>query len=68
MAKIVNTCNFDSDYPYEEWVFPTINFRTEEARQICDILNAAANRGQTHPRYWKVVDNDYALRDKGQYE
>lgn len=68
MAKIVNTCNFDLDYPYEEWVFPTINFREDEAKQICDILNRVANRGEIHPRYWKVVPDNYVLRDKGPLE
>lgn len=56
--KIVETCNFDSDYPDEIFVNIPGCLSEEEAQKIADIINQAC---QPHSRYWKVVENDYVL-------
>lgn len=64
MAKIVETCNFDSDYPDETFLVPEhIKFTNDVAAKIAEGLNHAANFKCTHHRYWKVVDDDYKLRN-----
>ena len=63
MAKIVETCNFDSDYPDEKFlVSEYIKFTNDAAAKVADELNHAANFNRTHHRFWKVVDDDYKLR------
>lgn len=62
MAKIVNTCNFDSDYPNEKFL-NVDNMTEEHAKVVAKALNDGFNRaGYTHPRYYKVVPNDYELQ------
>ncbi len=56
--KIVNTDNFDSDYPNERFVnIPSLS--KGRAQKIADIINEAA--GGYHSRFWKVVEDDYKL-------
>lgn len=56
---IVETDNFGSDYPCEEFVnLPAMT----QARcdMICEIVNGGA--GKHSHRYWKVVDKGYKLQ------
>lgn len=55
--RIVNTCNFDGDYPNERFVegLPFVDPAT--LQQICNLVNTAHS-----PRYLKVVEDDYELR------
>lgn len=58
MARIVDTDNFDGDYPDEKFLlFP---MPEKAAQKIVDAINEAA--GPNSPRYWKVVENDYTLQ------
>ena len=64
MMKIVNTCNFDSDYPNESEV--NLPYMTKEtADHLCHIFNSRFS-GDYATRYYKVVENDYTL--KGGFE
>lgn len=56
--RIIDTDNFDSDYPDEKFWFWQMS--EEHAQAICDAINAA--NGRNAHRYWKVVPNDYKLR------
>jgi hypothetical protein len=57
--KIVDTCNYDSDYPDEKEV--GLPYMSEEtAQHLCDIFNARFS-GDGCPRFYKAVDNDYVL-------
>jgi hypothetical protein len=60
MYRIVNTCNFDSDYPDEYFVshIPFLQ-REDHAQAIADLCNQQA--GPNNARYWKVVEHDYEL-------
>lgn len=62
MFKIVNTCNFDTDYPDEEFVnLPRMN--EENAKRVAAAINAAfSSISQNYPRFWKVVPADYVLK------
>ena len=58
MSRIVDTDNFDGDYPDESFVlFP---MPQETAQRIADMINEAAGPGSS--RFWKVVPNDYQLQ------
>ena len=55
--KIVNTDNFDGDYPNESFVGE--EFETEDAaQQIADTMNIHDHQ----PRYFKVVKLPYSLQ------
>lgn len=55
---IVETDNFNGDYPNEKFLrTPSLN--KKDAEIIANILNNSV--GDYHPRYWKVVDLDYKL-------
>ena len=57
--KIVNTDNFDGDYPDESFVnLPSLD--KELADKLCERINEAWG-GDHSPRYWKVVNDDYVL-------
>lgn len=57
--SVVNTCNFDGDYPME--VFECLPYRTKAgAEVIADRLNAKAG-GTYATRYYKVVELPYKL-------
>ena len=57
--NIVETDNFDGDYPDELFVnLPSMD--EESCKRIASIVNEST--GGTHSsRYWKVVDSDYTL-------
>jgi hypothetical protein len=57
--KIVETDNFDGDYPIEK--FLTEYTMTEDhAKAVADAVNNGF--GDMYPRYWKVVPADYVLQ------
>lgn len=59
--KIVNTDNFDGDYPDEQFVTNLPHPLTERmAQRICDSINSTVDAH--NPRYWKVVADDYKLQ------
>lgn len=56
--KIVETCNYDSDYPMETFVsLPSM--QKEHAEAVVAQINKGF--GMYHPRFWKVVDDKYQL-------
>jgi hypothetical protein len=58
--RIVETDNFDGDYPNEKFVnLPPLTLK--DAQEICKSINAACS-GENAPRYWKIVDDNYKLR------
>jgi hypothetical protein len=59
IMKIVETDNFDGDYPDEKFL-NLFNMPEEAAKKICKVINEAA--GENCARYWKVVPDDYALQ------
>lgn len=57
--RIVETDNFDGDYPDEKFV--NLPMMTDaDTRIICRIINKFCS-DDTAPRYWKVVPDDYKL-------
>ena len=54
--KIVDTDNFDGDYPNERDIAVGIK-RRDHANVMCAALNYWA--GVNSPRYYKVVEDDY---------
>jgi len=60
--KIVDTCNFDSDYPNEKFL-PLGNMTEEHAKAVAKAINEGFNSANySHPRYYKVVPNEYVLQ------
>ncbi len=58
--KIVDTDNFDGDYPDEKFVSSLPDLSVADALTIARMIN---NYGNTNsPRYYKVVINDYKLQ------
>ena len=59
MARVVETDNYDGDYPDEKFLaIPPM--AQVDAKRVADAINSAF---PTHsPRYWKVVPDDYELR------
>ena len=57
--KIVNTDNFNGEYPNESFV-DLIFLSKKSAKNIADAINRELS-GLHAPRYWKVVDDDYEL-------
>jgi hypothetical protein len=56
--KIVETCNFDKDYPDEKFVdLPPM--RMGHAMRVADAINEGFP--PDHPRFWRVVEDDYKL-------
>lgn len=55
---VVNTDNFNGDYPEEYFVTPYIS--EDAAEKIAEILNTECGGGNA-PRYWKVVACPYTL-------
>jgi hypothetical protein len=61
--RIVETDNFNRDYPIEK--FLNLPMMTEdEGVIIANKINDVFNRHQNYPRFWKVVENDYVLDDQ----
>jgi hypothetical protein len=58
--KIVETCNFDGDYPDEKFVEGLPYLNDSQANVICKAINSVLS-GDNHPRYWKVVQDNYEL-------
>ncbi len=60
MFKIVNTDNFNGDYPDE--FFLNLPPMTEAvAREIAEVINRRLG-GEYASRYYRVVDEDYVLQ------
>lgn len=56
--RIVETDNFRRDYPDEKFLnIPSMD--EETSQYVADAINYAV--GPFHPRFWKVVENDYIL-------
>ncbi len=66
--RIIHTDNFGGDYPDERFVEGLPLMNQKEAECICSAINQANSRwGTWEPdRYYRVVDDDYAL--KGGFE
>lgn len=59
--KIVQTDNFDGDYPNEKFVENLPYFYNKEAAQkVADAINKSTP--EFHERYWKVVELPYQLQ------
>jgi hypothetical protein len=58
--RIVDTDNFDSDYPDEKFILGIL--RKEEAEEIAEVINRVLNTRGVSFRYYKVVENDYQLQ------
>lgn len=57
--RIVETDNFDRDYPDESFVnLPRMV--EDHAQAVADAINAGFSGG--HHRYWRVVPDDYVLQ------
>jgi len=63
--SIVETDNFDSDYPFEKWALNgALRLLTwEEAEAIVNTINKVAR--ESLRRYWKVVKDGYVLDNFG---
>jgi len=59
MARIVETDNFDGDYPAESFLLGRLS--EESAHVIADVINEHCG-GPHARRYWKVVEDGYKLR------
>jgi hypothetical protein len=57
--KIVDTDNYDGDYPDEKVIADNIK-RKDFADVMCEALNQMADAYS--PRFYKVVQDDYVLR------
>ena len=59
--KIVNTDNFNGDYPNESFLNLPIFHKEADAKAMADSINKLFS-GTYAPRYWKVVPDDYQLQ------
>lgn len=59
MWRVVETDNFDGDYPEERFVGPSFRSR-EIANKVADLINGDAGGPQAR-RFWKVESEDYKL-------
>ena len=57
---IVETDNFDGDYPYERFVNIPLIDNEKDAREIASAINKVCS-GERALRYWKVVEDGYKL-------
>jgi hypothetical protein len=63
MARIVNTDNFDSDYPDEEFVTGLPRLSEAKLQMLCKVINDLNDPGDgSQARYYKVVPDDYKLQ------
>lgn len=60
MTRIVETDNFDGDYPDEQFVNLPYGSK-EKMEEICEVINKYCS-GDTASRFWKVVEDDYKLQ------
>ncbi len=58
--RIVETDNFNGDYPDESFLIPK-GFTKKEAEDIAEIMNTRCSSPEAS-RYWKVVEDDYKLQ------
>jgi len=59
--KIVETDNFDGDYPNEKFVEPLPYFYSErDAKKVADAINSTVP--ENHNRFWKVEKMPYTLQ------
>lgn len=59
--QIVNTDNFDGDFPNEKFVTGLPHFSSKEpAQKVADVLNSVSG-GVHSSRFWKVVEKGYTL-------
>lgn len=56
--RIVETDNFDGDYPGESFAGPPLE--EADARRVADVFNAAT--GESSRRFWKVEPVGYRLQ------
>lgn len=56
--RVVETDNFGGDYPDESFAGPPLS--KEAAERAAEIFNGSTRND--HPRFWKVVEDDYKLR------
>ncbi len=56
--RVIDTDNFNGDYPDEKFVGPTMT--EAEAKAFADRLNKAAGRDAA--RFYRVVPDDYELQ------
>ena len=59
--RIIETDNFDGDYPDEKFATPYA-LRKDQADVLCVHFNNVMNPGGLGPRYWRVVPADYQLQ------
>jgi hypothetical protein len=60
--KIVETDNFNRDYPAEKFL-STPNFKNkDDADSVAEIINRQVTGN--YPRFWKVVTTDYVLAEE----
>lgn len=60
MARIVETDNFNGDYPGESFLnLPPMS--EEMAEKVCAVINDCCS-GENRPRFWKVVPETYKLQ------
>lgn len=60
--RIVQADNYDNDYYYEECFVTNLPlfYHREKAQAVCDAINNTIS--EEFPRYWKVVEMPYTLR------
>ena len=58
--RVVNTDNFNGDYPNESFLTPA-GMDEQDAQTIAEIMNRNFS-GVNASRIWHVVDNDYKLQ------
>lgn len=60
LYKIINTDNFDGDYPDESFVnLPATTH--DKATAIARVINSTLS-GDYQPRHWRVVEETYKLK------
>ena len=58
--RIIETDNFDGDYPDESFInLPSMH--PDQIVRIADIINQECS-GPNMPRFWDVVSDDYKLK------
>lgn len=63
--KIVETDNYDRDYPDEKFLEPLPFFDKERLEKIADLINSL--QGKNFDRYYKVVKTPYKLDNEIDY-
>ena len=58
--RVVNTDNFNGDYPDEQFLTPA-GLSTGDAHTVAEIMNRTFS-GPNASRFWVVVENGYKLQ------